>query len=172
MRALLKAKCRDLPPHRRKEAAHQLFHVFLKKFHSFPVVLSFMSLPLEINTSQLNQSLQKEGRLLLPKVIENHLEIFRVTDMKTQLEPQAYGIYEPIPSKCEKVMIEEIELVLVPALGFDRSLNRIGYGKGFYDRFLASIPNCYPVGIGFKDQLVHSLPLDPTDFPLKAISLF
>lgn len=66
----------------------------------------------------------------------------------------------------------EIALILVPGLGFTASNYRIGYGKGYYDRLLASLPHCPSFGLGFKEQLVESLPIESTDYPVSHLYLF
>lgn len=171
LREELKKARQTLSPQRREEAAH-LLSSLLSSLATYKSVLSFSSLSQEIDTSLLNRFLAKTGRLLLPKMVGESLKIYRVTDLDNQLEQNAFGLWEPIPTKCEEISKEQIEIVLVPALGFDRANHRIGYGKGYYDRFLASIPDCPTIGVGFKEQRVDSLPIESTDFPLKTISLF
>lgn len=80
------------------------------------------------------------------------------------LEVNAWGIEEP--SSGLSIMPHQLDAVLVPLLGFDRKGNRIGYGKGFYDRFLAGCrPDCLKIGLSFFEA-VDSLPVEPTDIPL------
>jgi len=80
------------------------------------------------------------------------------------LEVNAWGIKEPRSGL--SIMPHQLDAVLVPLLGFDRQGNRIGYGKGFYDRFLAVCrPDCLKVGLSFFEA-VDSLPMEPTDIPL------
>jgi 5-formyltetrahydrofolate cyclo-ligase len=159
----------ELSPHRREEAAQNLLDSLLPSLVLYSSVLSFASLSLEIDTSLLNRFLASTGRLLLPKPQNESLKIYRVTNLDTQLEKGAFGIDEPIPSKCEEA--SEIEIVLVPALGFDHANHRIGYGKGFYDRFLAFLSRP-SIGIGFKEQLIDSIPASPTDISLTRVYLF
>ncbi len=135
-------------------------------------ILSFASLPEEIDTLKLNTALAFTGRLLLPKIADDTLKIYRVSDLDAQLRQNHFGLFEPIPSQCQEVSKEEVDIVLVPALGFDKTGHRLGFGKGYYDRFLASIPNCPTIGIGFKEQEVEKLPVEETDFPLTSITLF
>jgi 5-formyltetrahydrofolate cyclo-ligase len=81
----------------------------------------------------------------------------------------AYGILEP-SAEVEVFSPLEIDMVLVPALAFDRSGYRLGYGGGYYDRFL---PRCRPdaltAGVGFDWQVLDSVPHEPHDIPLKAL---
>ncbi|MCH9608507.1 MAG: hypothetical protein S4CHLAM45_10850 [Chlamydiales bacterium] len=66
----------------------------------------------------------------------------------------------------------QVDAILVPALGFDQNYNRLGYGKGFYDKYLAKHPHIPHIGVGFKEQLVKSLPTESHDISLSALSLF
>ena len=59
--------------------------------------------------------------------------------------------------------LEEIDLVLVPGLAFDSTGNRLGHGKGYYDRFLSQIPTVSTIGITFHSQLVPGLAAEPHD---------
>ena len=70
---------------------------------------------------------------------------------KEALIQNKYGIYEP---KFDDAKIATIEaaVVLVPLLGFDENMNRLGHGKGFYDRFFAENPNCTKIGLAFEEQ--------------------
>lgn len=168
----LKKSCHKLSAQRRKEAAESLLTSLLPFLASYDSVLSFASLFQEIDTSLLNRFLASTGRLLLPKVVEQNLKIYRITNLEKQLEKGSFDLFEPIPANCEEIPNKQIEIILVPALGFDKTNHRIGYGRGYYDRFLASLPNCPTIGIGYKEQLVDTLPIDSTDYPLTTINLF
>lgn len=109
-------------------------------------VLSFSKIGSEIDLSLLNQFLLSEKRLLL------------------------------VPYKVE-ILIEtplsEIDCILVPGLGFDRENYRIGYGKGYFDQFLATVGDIPTIGVGFKEQLCDELlPRDTWDIPVKELMLF
>ena len=70
---------------------------------------------------------------------------------KETLTQNKYGIYEPKFDDA-KIAIFEDAVVLVPLLGFDENMNRLGHGKGFYDRFFAENPNCTKIGLAFEEQ--------------------
>lgn len=70
---------------------------------------------------------------------------------KETLTQNKYGIYEPKFDDA-KIAIFEDAVVLVPLLGFDENMNRLGHGKGFYDRFFAENPNCAKIGLAFEEQ--------------------
>lgn len=77
-----------------------------------------------------------------------------------------WGIEEP--AMTDEVPVDNIDVVIVPALGVDRQGNRIGYGRGYYDRFLAQIdvPTICPV---FRECLLDELPVEPHDVPVRIV---
>jgi 5-formyltetrahydrofolate cyclo-ligase len=89
---------------------------------------------------------------------------------EVELEVNDWGIPEPKIHK-NKVSPSQLDMVLVPMLGFDSHLNRLGYGKGHYDHFLAQTrPDCLKIGICFDLGLVEEgIPAEPHDFPLDAV---
>lgn len=85
-----------------------------------------------------------------------------------QLEKNTWGIPEPkqgVPTPTEK-----IDAVLVPLLAFDRHGNRLGYGRGFYDKFLATCkPDCKKIGLSFFPAIEGALPTEPYDIPVDLV---
>jgi 5-formyltetrahydrofolate cyclo-ligase len=83
----------------------------------------------------------------------------------------AYGIMEPDPSVAEPVDISALDAVIVPGVAFDRRGGRMGYGAGYYDRFLSSLPR-KPLLIGccFSLQLVEQVPVEPHDFHMDFVA--
>ena len=140
---------------------------------NFSKILSFSSFKKEINLTKLNQLLASENRLLLPKMVNNTLEIFEVSNLETDLVPSLkFNILEPNPIFCKKFPVNKISCVLVPGLIFDIDNNRIGYGKGYYDNFLRNI-NSLTIGVGFIEQLFNDiLPVHDYDIKLKQLLLF
>lgn len=119
--------------------------VVKEKLSGRGTVLSFTPMGSEIDLGPLNASLKAEGRLyLVPYTLDALVE----------------------------VPLEKIDCILVPGLGFDRQMYRIGYGKGYYDRFLAKAGDIPTIGVGFKEQLCQELlPRDPWDIPVKELIL-
>ncbi len=74
------------------------------------------------------------------------------------------------PAGVEPEPIELIDLLIVPALAFDRQCNRLGRGGGFYDRFLARPElKAITVGVAFAEQIVETLPIHPNDRPVDLV---
>lgn len=102
-------------------------------------------------------------QLMVPKVEGENLKT-HIYDFDTVLEKNGLGIPEPKDSP--EVLNDEIDLVIIPLLAFDKKGNRIGYGKGYYDKFLSTCrADVIKVGLSFFEA-EDSLPTDTFDVPL------
>jgi len=117
----------------------------------------------------LRQSLRLGKNCYLPVVRDNRL-IFRHYLPKTLLRRNRYGIPEPAPRHAAKPT-HELDIVLLPLVGFDASCNRLGMGAGFYDRVFSTLRHRRPLlwGVAYELQKVEHLPVDPWDVPLDAV---
>ena len=103
---------------------------------------------------------------MLPKVnrATRDLDLFHVDAPETELEPGAFGIREPLPSRCAPASLDEVDFVLVPGVVFDARGGRIGHGAGYYDRLLARCgPGTRLVAAAFEVQVVDEVPMEPHD---------
>ena len=172
LRSLFHHRRRQISQKRRQEASEALIETILALVSSLDVVLSYASFADELCSWKLNQHLATTGQLLLPSVVNQTLHLYHVEDIKKQLFPNRWGIFEPQPEICQRVFLQEISLVVVPGIAFDSSCHRLGYGKGFYDRLLAT-HHPHSVGVGFAEQ--HSLcalPTNPHDVVLSEVFFF
>lgn len=128
-------------------------------------IATFSALPLEPDLSLLI-SLFPNRQFLFPLVLDNEDMTFHLVTNETSLKPGNFGIREPNPQIHPPILAEDIDLVLVPGLSFDLNGNRIGQGKGYYDRFLKEIPTTPTIGICYSPQLTHQLPHEPHDRPM------
>ena len=126
--------------------------------------LSFVSTDDEIDMSYVNEYLLRKNLLILPRIEGNELSL-HLSDGK--LFRNCYGILEP----AREAPLAMPKLALVPGLAFDSKNNRIGYGKGFYDRLLAKI-SVYSIGIAYEEQLYNSLDVASHDFPVNEVLTF
>lgn len=166
-------KQRDAIPLQRRQQASVTANSSLRMLSEpYKMVLSYASFKSEINLWSLNRMLADRQALVLPRITNNTLSLFHVTDLSL-LKPNQWGILEPDPQLCPEVATSSITLSLVPGLGFDlTSHHRIGYGKGHYDRLLPTLSDhCLTWGVGFQEQ-ASSLPIEPHDIPLSQILLF
>jgi 5-formyltetrahydrofolate cyclo-ligase len=100
--------------------------------------------------------LADEKRLVYPRVTGEELQFVEVFSHE-ELSPGAFGI--PEPSGQGVVALEDLDVLVIPGVGFDLSGHRLGYGKGYYDRALASaLPGLERVGFAYEFQVVERLP--------------
>jgi 5-formyltetrahydrofolate cyclo-ligase len=90
-------------------------------------------------------------------------------DAFDELEPGHYGIRAPKADFLRPIPKGEIDVVVVPAVAFDRRGYRVGYGGGYYDRFLPDVPRAATIGAAFAAQIVPEIPAGPHDIPVGTI---
>lgn len=130
------------------------------------VVYFYYPLGKEVNLLPLAEELLKEGRkIAFPRTSRETMEFYPVTSLTDFVEGN-FHIMEP---KGEVPLAEEEPLVLVPGLGFDRKGNRMGYGKGFYDRYFARFPSCRKIGASYWSQIVEELPCGEYDVAMDEV---
>jgi len=159
-----------LPQKRKNEAKEALLEHLKEKLILYKKVLSFSSLLEEIDLSLVNQSLLDQGKLHLSRIENNELVPYKVTDLQSQLEIHKHKFLQPNANKCEKE--ECLDLILVPAVAFDKRGGRLGLGKGYYDQFLSKYLNCLTIGVGYREQFSDSmLPCEPHDIKVRELCL-
>ncbi len=137
-------------------------------FYLSDVILGFASYGSEIRTWEiLTESLRKKKKLYLPKVMEDKMQFFRVEALE-ELQRGYKGIWEPSgEGEAYAYQPEEAKrtLLIMPGVAFDPYGNRMGYGKGFYDRFLEDKEGLQirSIGIGHACQRVEKVPTGSFD---------
>lgn len=134
-------------------------------WRSATTVMMFAPISGEPDLKPLAIDILKRGRLCLPRVdwFQKRMAAARVTDLAQSLILRRNNILEPRP-ECPEISPAEIDLILVPGLGFDRTGVRLGRGGGFYDRYLAQPEvRAARCGVLFDCQLVESVPAEPHD---------
>lgn len=132
------------------------------------MVMAFSSFGSEVDTGPIIERLERDGRRVSLPRVEGRDIVAVAYRSGDRVIPTSFGAMEPAGG--EKVAPEEIDLVIVPGLAFDRSGHRVGYGRGFYDRFLAALrPDALTVGICFSVQLVDEVPQGRSDRPVDLV---
>jgi 5-formyltetrahydrofolate cyclo-ligase len=136
-------------------------------FQRASTILTYMPIRGEVDLSPLLAS-RPQKRWLLPRIIpaENHRMAFHPYD-PARLIIHKFGMAEPAPDLPE-IHPAEVELALVPGLAYDRAGWRLGYGGGYYDRFLEKF-NGITLGATFQALLLDSLPHQKHDIPMQWI---
>ena len=138
----------------------------LNEWRSAQSVLAYCSFGSELQTEPFLRAILDSGkRLLLPRVNRNEktLDIYAVEHIETDLVAGEWGIREPHSRSCIPHGGAAIDFALVPGVAFDRRGGRIGYGRGYYDRLLASCIPAHAVAGAFEAQMVDLVPMEPHD---------
>ena len=131
-------------------------------------ILLYASLPDEVQTNTLLATLLKQKkRILLPVVVDETSLELREYKGKEELETGAFGIEEPKGKAFTAYSV--IDVVVVPGMAFDSYGNRLGRGKGYYDRLLSLLPHAYKIGIAFPFQIFTSIPVTPHDIIMNEV---
>ncbi|WP_243290559.1 5-formyltetrahydrofolate cyclo-ligase [Bacillus sp. FJAT-47783] len=124
----------------------------------------------EINTFPIIEHAWNEGKqVVVPKCYPNEKRMeFRVIQSLHELEIVYFGLQEPIIEKTVPCQIDEIDLIIVPGIVFDVSGYRIGYGGGYYDRYLENFKN-RTISLAFSLQVIPFVPREDHDIPVQYI---
>lgn len=128
-------------------------------------ILLYHSLPDEVDTHAFINKWAETKRILLPVVNGDSLEL-REYRPAGAMQTGAYGISEPRGERFTDYA--SIDLAVIPGVAFDKKGNRLGRGKGYYDKLLPRI-NGYKIGICYPFQLVGSVPAEPFDYRMDEI---
>lgn len=144
-------------------ACHRLFQE--PEYVNAEIIMVFLSLPKEVDTTALVlRAWQDRKRVVTPKVSWNQRRIVpvEIRSLTEDLAESSMGIREPVSGV--PIPSSLVDLVIVPGLGFDEFGNRLGRGRGFYDRFLVQ-PDFTGVScaLAFEEQLTTSVPVGPLD---------
>ena len=134
-------------------------------FRAATTVLLYHSLKDEVDTHAFIRKWSNEKRILLPVVVGDELEL-RLYTGPEDMATGTYGIEEPVGETFTDYA--DIDFIAVPGVAFDRSGNRLGHGKGYYDRTLARL-QAYRIGVCFQFQLFPHIPVEATDLPMDEV---
>lgn len=137
--------------------------VALTEFKKAKRIMAYADYNHEVSTRYIIEEAWKQGKeVAVPKVSGKDMIFIRLTDF-SQLEEGFYGI--PEPARGESVEWQDAFMVM-PGVAFDRENHRVGYGGGFYDRFLEKHQSITRVAVAFDFQILDQVPTEPTDiFP-------
>lgn len=142
------------------------------EFQKANTIMSFLNFRDEVDTTALAENILESGkRLILPRCAPQGVLIpAEINDLKEDIEPGKWGIREPKKESLVSVNPEEIDLIIIPGAAFDRQGNRLGYGGGYYDRFLNHLrPEVPKIALAFACQILPEIPLDPYDLSVDAL---
>jgi 5,10-methenyltetrahydrofolate synthetase len=140
-------------------------------FQQKKIICVYCHIQSEVQTALvINNSLKQGKTVCVPFCApqEAGMTMVAITDPVRDLAPGYKGIPEPLPHLIltGKTDPLAIEVVVIPGTVFDRNGHRLGYGKGFYDRFLVRAPQAVRIGLAFSCQVVEHLPAQEHDVPM------
>jgi 5-formyltetrahydrofolate cyclo-ligase len=169
MKAALAALPEAEAARRSNRACEQL--AALAEFAEARTVMLYVPIPGELDCLAAVRAGWERGKtVLVPRVSPSQAGVMHAIriDSEDDLEPGSYGIREP--REGTPWPLDEIDMIVVPALAFDRAGHRLGRGGGFYDRFLARrSAGSVACGVGFSLQIAPELPREAHDQPLDMV---
>ncbi len=143
----------------------QGFVVNTEEFQHAKVVGAYFAIGSEVLTELIIGRAKRLGKkIALPRVEEDKITFYELSSTKSLIKGR-FGIMEPPPYE----KMSKIDLLIVPGIAFDKKGNRLGYGKGFYDRLLSG-KRTFSIGLAYSFQLLENLPHDKYDKRLDAIA--
>lgn len=142
----------------------------LPEMRQWTTLFMYVNFRSEVETVELIKRCLRQGmRVAVPLVDDSAVRMIPllIEDPEKDLAPGYYDIPEPDPQKSQRVESREIDAAVIPGSVFDIHGGRLGYGGGYYDRFLVNdAPQARRVGFAFELQLVDKVELEPHDQPL------
>jgi len=140
-------------------------------FQGASVVMMFLSLPHEVDTTPLILSAWQQGKTVaVPKISweQRHMIPVEITSLETGLKTESMGLRTP--TNGVPVPFDEIDLIITPGLGFDKDGNRLGRGGSFYDNFFKHKKiTAARWAVAFSQQICDEIPNDDNDVPIDAV---
>ena len=131
-----------------------------EEYKQAQTILIYINFNNEVRTKTIvKKMLTEDKRVIVPITNSqaNKLDLSELKDFETELAPSSYGILEPKPEFRRLISAEELDLIIAPGVGFDEECNRLGYGGGYYDRLLASVPQVTTIALAFFNQITDQI---------------
>lgn len=169
LRGYIRQRKREMTTAQIDAVSAQLAELFYQtpQYRQAKVIYGYLPYNQEVRTIPILERALADGkRVAVPKVYGDEMRFLYLTDL-SQVSAGYAGIPEPVADG--PVAAEKDALVLMPGLAFDREGHRIGYGGGFYDKFLAAEPGHPTVALCYEFQMVDQIPTDDYDIPVDCV---
>jgi len=143
----------------------------LDEFKSSQTILFYVSYGNEVYThDMIKKSLDMKKNIIVPisDVINKDLILSKI-DRWEELEKGSYKILEPKRKSEKEIFLDDINLIIVPAIGFDIKGNRLGHGLGYYDKLLKKSNQATHIGLAFESQIINHIQIEKHDIPVDKI---
>jgi 5-formyltetrahydrofolate cyclo-ligase len=169
VRKKVRAQIKLLSTNEKQQQADAVFSKIeeLPEFKKAHTIMHYWSLPDEIPTHVCIQNWGATKQILLPVIEGDDLIIKEYTGIENMQPDPRFNIPEPAGQPIEN---PEPDIIIIPGVAFDSNCNRLGRGKGFYDRFLAKHNlSSMLIGVCLNEQIVPEVPTEPHDFKLDMV---
>ena len=169
LRAQIREMKRAMTPEQIEQASQRLGELFVQtsQYRQAKTIYGYLPYNQEVRTvPMLEQALRDGKRVAVPKCYGDEMKFIYMDDL-SQVAPGYANIPEPIAD--EPVADDKTALVLMPGMAFTEKGDRMGYGGGFYDKFLAAEPEHPTVALCYAFQMVESLPTEDYDIPVDCV---
>ena len=169
LRSMIREKKRAMTPEQIEKASARLRELFAQtqEYKNAKTIYGYLPYNQEVRTvPMLEQALRDGKKVAVPKVYGDQMRFIYMTDL-SQVAAGYAGIPEPVAD--EPVADDPTALVLMPGLAFDKEGHRIGYGGGFYDRFLCDEPNHPTVALCYEFQMLPKVETEEFDSPVDRV---
>lgn len=164
VREILRRKKDEMKPEDRLSKSQLISSHVMNLISRGETVMVFTSKEKEVNTRPLITALfAQKNPVVVPIIVKEDISL-RLSYLRdfSALITSTFGVPEPIGNEIP-ANANDIDIIILPMLGFDRAGGRIGYGAGYYDRFLAKNPALLKIGVAFACQEIEKLPVDEND---------
>jgi len=169
LRSLIRQQKRAMTESQIREKSEKLGQLFAASaaYRNAKTVYGYLPYNQEVRTvAMLERAIADGKRVAVPKVIGDDMKFIYIADL-SRVEKGYAGIPEPVDDG--PIADDPTALVLMPGLAFDREGHRIGYGGGFYDRFLAQEPDHPTLALCYDFQMMESLETEEFDIPVDTV---
>lgn len=170
VRQVLRERKDAMTPGERLEKSQRICCHLAGLIRDGETVMVYSSKEKEVNTGPLTATLLERGNPVVVPIIVREDVSLRLSYLRdvAVLVPSTFGVPEPIGNEIPAAG-RDVDTIVLPMLGFDRRGGRIGYGAGYYDRFMAKNPHLRTIGVAFACQEFDDLPVDENDVLMDCI---
>ncbi|MGM0507817.1 MAG: 5-formyltetrahydrofolate cyclo-ligase [Fusobacteriota bacterium] len=172
LRSILKQKRENLSEKYIKQKSEKIYRKIInyKGYAKSQVIMSYCDIKNEVKTDRINNKILQDGKRLVLPYIDRKKDIIIPIEIKdiNNLNIGKYNILEPKHNKENVIDPSELDLVLVPAVGYDKYGNRIGFGGGYYDKFLCGV-DAKKVGLAYDFQVVEKIKSEEHDIKIDKV---
>lgn len=151
----------SLSPREIQEKSKRIFEKLerCQEFKNAKKIFVYLNFGTEVETLKFIKKYWNIKDFYIPKIVGKEMYLLKFTE-KTILQKSNFGVLEP---QTNEYYEGDVDLVITPGVAFDKKGNRLGYGKGYYDRYFSNSFGSYKVGVCYSDVLIDALPTEQHD---------